>query len=634
MKESIYQYISKMAETYPRLPYEFQDISQAGARDTNYILWGDRLKITEQRKLAMELMQEVIKVMYEPDAFSRITEYLDQKPIFLYMEKLSSRIKLMLGEKLLDKEKLYNIAIRLATESEYEEEVKLGILLLGFFENDITRRIIKKLGLHSTFTIYAVEASQNFENPNEFQFTLLINTEGYGKLAALTLFEPVLQNQKKWLFKYGARNMIAPNISSIMCLEKVDMADFYHGLVLDETTFSDLSFLLAYAGEQEDIKRFTHGRVLVEKYIEAAKVYAKSFIDLSAVVVIEKSMAPYWYDRDVDVIKENSWSSNLENEIRNKCKEILKKSIWTNVVYQELENPYHPSSLIIMVLECLQLLVPFHTLIPMLQKNSFDIDLMRYLLIDNYHEYLHVTLDYLMMALPWEIMFNELLDIEVEDADVSFRPDVWLVFLLKALRNERRYEEEIFIKCLSERFPDVRIEAIHGLRVFKLEWSERVIPSLEKALENEPVDKIRRRLMRLLGKSNQKIKEQRYIDVSDINIKPMPWDICLIEINIAGTFYRDMLVVEGRIEKGDVLYLVREPNNEYDPNAILVTAEDGYIIGYVPRKDNQMFAYMMDSGEILYAVLKSESIDVSKPVVSIMLRRQLDKEDNIIQFIR
>ena len=24
-----------------------------------------------------------------------------------------------------------------------------------------------------------------------------------------------------------------------------------------------------------------------------------------------------------------------------------------------------------------------------------------------------------MMALPWEIMFNELLDIEVEDADVS-----------------------------------------------------------------------------------------------------------------------------------------------------------------------------------------------------------------------
>ena len=62
-----------------------------------------------------------------------------------------------------------------------------------------------------------------------------------------------------------------------------------------------------------------------------------------------------------------------------------------------------------------------------------------------------------------EIMFNELLDIEAEDADVSFQPDVWLVFLLKALRNERRYEEEIFIKCLSERFPDVRIEAIHGL---------------------------------------------------------------------------------------------------------------------------------------------------------------------------
>ena len=86
--------------------------------------------------------------------------------------------KLLISEKLLDKDRLYSFAIRLATESEFEDEVKLGMLVLGFFENDLVRKIIKTLGYHSELTIYAVEASQNFHDYNEFLYNLAQNTCG------------------------------------------------------------------------------------------------------------------------------------------------------------------------------------------------------------------------------------------------------------------------------------------------------------------------------------------------------------------------------------------------------------------------------------------------------------------------
>ena len=156
------------------------------------------------------------------------------------------------------------------------------------------------------------------------------------------------------------------------------------------------------------------------------------------------------------------------------------------------------------------------------------------------------------------------------------------------------------------------------------------ISDIEKALENEPVDKIRRRIQRLLGISDKGEKEQRYIDISDISVEPTPWDTCLLETNIAGTFYRDMMVMEGRIEQGDILYLAREPDNKYDTNAILVTAEDGYVLGYIPRVDNDVLANMMDDGKELYAVLYSDSLDDGKPDISVMLRRELEQEDKVI----
>jgi hypothetical protein len=49
------------------------------------------------------------------------------------------------------------------------------------------------------------------------------------------------------------------------------------------------------------------------------------------------------------------------------------------------------------------------------------------------------------------------------------------------------------------------------------------------------------------------------------------------------------------MKAGDILQLVREPDNSYDPNAVRVEWQ-GHKLGYVPRADNAALARFMDRG--------------------------------------
>ena len=89
--------------------------------------------------------------------------------------------------------------------------------------------------------------------------------------------------------------------------------------------------------------------------------------------------------------------------------------------------------------------------------------------------------------------------------------------------------------------------------------------------------------------------------------------------------------MEGQVETGDILYLVREPENKYDPKAIMVTTEDGYVLGYVSKADNKMPASLLDDGEKLYAVLLSDNLEQGKPEIKIMLSKKPQQVGKIIQ---
>ena len=90
---------------------------------------------------------------------------------------------------------------------------------------------------------------------------------------------------------------------------------------------------------------------------------------------------------------------------------------------------------------------------------------------------------------------------------------------------------------------------------------------------------------------------------------PTPYseDVFLLRTIVAGTTHVvGIEELEPFLLPGDRLKLIRVPGNPSDPNAIKIYTRDQVKVGYVPRRDNQILARLMDAGKLLYASIREK----------------------------
>ena len=91
-------------------------------------------------------------------------------------------------------------------------------------------------------------------------------------------------------------------------------------------------------------------------------------------------------------------------------------------------------------------------------------------------------------------------------------------------------------------------------------------------------------------------------DIGEL-LKPLITEIHLFDTFVAGTTHLTDPSVLEEIRIDDRLSLLRE-DNKFDSNAILILTADKKKLGYVPEKDNIIFARLMDAGKMLAARIK------------------------------
>ena len=101
------------------------------------------------------------------------------------------------------------------------------------------------------------------------------------------------------------------------------------------------------------------------------------------------------------------------------------------------------------------------------------------------------------------------------------------------------------------------------------------------------------------------VKKDGVVSIIDNNalgdiIKPLVNEIHLFDSYVAGTTHLADASVLDEIKLGDSLTLMRE-DIKFDSNAIIIFTDDKKKIGYVPEKDNVVFARLMDAGKLLKA---------------------------------
>lgn len=93
----------------------------------------------------------------------------------------------------------------------------------------------------------------------------------------------------------------------------------------------------------------------------------------------------------------------------------------------------------------------------------------------------------------------------------------------------------------------------------------------------------------------------------EIDAKNALWGEMLLECRIAGTAYHHVDDILDQINEGDEVFLVRDYKNKHDGRAVAVTLENPYlnklrefdfsnILGYIPKKENDAVATILDMG--------------------------------------
>lgn len=89
---------------------------------------------------------------------------------------------------------------------------------------------------------------------------------------------------------------------------------------------------------------------------------------------------------------------------------------------------------------------------------------------------------------------------------------------------------------------------------------------------------------------------------------PFERDIFLFDTYVAGVMHVEHFeMIEPDLKNGVELVFLRELNNPYDVKAIRIQTQAGQKVGYVPKKDNVIFARLMDAGKLLVGKIKEKT---------------------------
>ncbi len=495
---SIFQMIVQAYDEWPLVPYEFYDELEAGRRDVTFYYLYEQAPADLQEAMAAEITDTVLDMMDKGGGVGDFVEIIEKMPMYLCLSALVENIRAV--KERVDTNDLFALGMKLTRESDYVEEVKLGILILGLFEGDIPWFTLRTLGLHSEFTLYVILATRHQSNANFIAFEMARFTKGFGKMAAMIEFVPQSQLQREWLFSCGAQNSVAKTLCATICLEKEGMGQFFRARPMGMGDFATLSRIFAYTFVGTDVKHFEHSLRLISQYVPMAKERQEyTFLDLAAFVLIFKGLYCGYYDEDEKVY---DWPQRKENFVLLQIMELMRKVNSDDIMLSQIDDPTEDVSLIMTVYHFYyqfrnkRALLPFERFLPLLEQEPFNPSVMRYVVIDHIENY-------------WE----QIIDLEGFIPDYCFSgplkkgelppdswPDLWLIYLVEYMAKIKSKREDVYINCLKARYHAVRSEAIKGLRLMKSEWSEKVIPALEKALKIEPERSVRDKIKRLLNK--------------------------------------------------------------------------------------------------------------------------------------
>jgi hypothetical protein len=608
--------------------YSYQDFEKAGIQEFNSILGKIRpLQHYEKNRLANGLMRILLEEIFNNEELPEVNGYITLNPIVNYYE---SFIMLFKEQVQVNKEistKINNIVMKMIMDSSSSEEIKLGLILATSCNIQNIKDILDVFSIHNDYLFYVIKAYEYIGGCNNIIFEFAKKSTGYGKVFCVMNLRPSTYEIRKWLIEEGSENDVGiPELLAYSMLS-LDLLDYLESTEFEPEEVGVLSKSFSRLFSEYGLDEIKDEIKVCNKLLEIIDKFKGGIYSLYAVISIIYSIESIIIDGYK--AKEDENSIKLKNEYKDiieKCKKICKEDIWYEIITGEVSNIEIESSVIISCAEKTKY---------KLKKKEFELILKRDYNNPLLYKYAFSTGNKSIKKCVFNLALQKLLtdsvlsgqdELKIENLDYENIIQICLFIIIKYAQYEdcKDKYKELNLKALRAPLIETRIQATNNLQIFREEFDRLDKEIINEAINTEMVGSIGRALNSLLIKTDN--KEKKYIEVADsMHIDEHVKDIYLININVAGTNYVDMGEVHNKLLKGDMLYLKREGNNVFDPNAIVISTTEGYVIGYVPKENNIILKNLIDKGKYLYGKIK----EINEDYININIEIYLSYKDII-----
>ena len=235
-----------------------------------------------------------------------------------------------LGESQPDRARLHALGRWLATTGSDRGAVKVGIAILGVTGLDADVDVVRALGAHDEFTLFAAVAFSNgLAEPESELWSLASAVDGWGRIQCVERLRDTQDPQiRAWILRQGFRNsvmyeylaFIAATTGGLLAALEVREPD--RELL---TAAGEILEALVMGGPAEDLDDYDAGADAVEAFLRHMETRAETLGDYHAVAAIERYLDQ---EDGWDQRSQRGWTASRREAFGTKCAEILARSQW------------------------------------------------------------------------------------------------------------------------------------------------------------------------------------------------------------------------------------------------------------------------------------------------------------------
>ncbi|MBY2478521.1 HIRAN domain-containing protein [Clostridioides difficile] len=555
--------------------------------EMNYLCIYENIPLREQVELANNLVDGILNMYKSESNEIYLLENNNSKPLICYFEVFIKKINTLVKEMMIDEKWLYKLTKELIYKSKKAEYVKLGLILSEkYLEKENIREVVDTFSKSGEYVFYLSNTIKKLEFYNTYLFNLSKKATGSIKVFAIVNMEILDFKINSYLIEEGYKDTKYERLLMNYIISIIDLSEYLERRDLDREKIDNLAHLICNYLLSVDFKYIGNKVQLVNKFLPIVVNYGTTFESLYSIFLIA-----------INVLKDETVECD-KVEFEKEMNAVLLSEKWKNIYFKALRNASGKTEDMIKMSEIYAMNLSFDDLLPYLNRDIRDFEVYWHISKKGSTDSRLKLLNFFEKTFNIDDLIGKMEDIEKDRLTQEYYDDMLFFIAIKGSNSLYPEGKNISLKGIFGNINEVRKESINILKRYREKLSLEELKIVKEAYEKEKNLRLKDELRRLLYESNNLKKE--FINIEKIKVDEHGKDIYLTSVAVAGSRFRNRECLEKELEKSKIYYLNREKDNLYDENAIKIVGETGYVIGYVPRKDNYILSNLIDGGKLLY----------------------------------